>query len=205
MNGSFSVLTGIIRLNIIGAKLYKTILTVGERKRGFFSKKIPIFLSQNAAFRLLHMPALWNNFPSALLRSRLPYAGLPTDRGERYQGMSKMNLTNLVIHGLSAISVDSEVIFSRVLLFSGAVGFLTVLTTGVVLGVRLFTDLAIPGWASNVVGNLAVIFLQTVFFFLLSLFFLLHSRSTPERFTAQVAPDYIVGVREIDTGSGIGV
>jgi hypothetical protein len=162
-------------------------------------------LSQNAAFRLLHMPALWNNFPSALLRSRLPYAGLPTDRGERYQGMSKMNLTNLVIHGLSAISVDSEVIFSRVLLFSGAVGFLTVLTTGVVLGVRLFTDLAIPGWASNVVGNLAVIFLQTVFFFLLSLFFLLHSRSTPERFTAQVAPDYIVGVREIDTGSGIGV
>jgi hypothetical protein len=53
MNDSFSVLTGDIRLNIIGAKLYNTILARGERKRGFFSKKKePIFLSRNAVFLL---------------------------------------------------------------------------------------------------------------------------------------------------------
>jgi hypothetical protein len=52
-NDRFSVLTGIIRLNIIGAKLYKTILARGERKRGsFFQKKEPIFLSRNAVFLL---------------------------------------------------------------------------------------------------------------------------------------------------------
>jgi hypothetical protein len=53
MNGSFSVLTGIARLNIIGAKLYKTILARGERKRGLsFQKKETIFLSRNAVFPL---------------------------------------------------------------------------------------------------------------------------------------------------------
>jgi hypothetical protein len=53
MNGRFSVLTGVNRLNIIGAKLYNTILARGERKRGFFSKKKElIFLSQNAVFLL---------------------------------------------------------------------------------------------------------------------------------------------------------
>jgi hypothetical protein len=53
MNGSFSVLTGIIRLNIIGAKLYKTILAVGERERDFFfKKKEPIFLFRNAKILL---------------------------------------------------------------------------------------------------------------------------------------------------------
>jgi hypothetical protein len=53
MNDSFSVLTGVIRLNIIGAKLYNTILARGERKRGYFpQKKDPIFLSRNAVFLL---------------------------------------------------------------------------------------------------------------------------------------------------------
>jgi hypothetical protein len=53
MNDSFSVLTGVIRLNIIGAKLYKTILSRGERKRGSsFQKNEPIFLSRNAVFLL---------------------------------------------------------------------------------------------------------------------------------------------------------
>ena len=49
INDGFSVLTGVIRLNIIGAKLYKTSLAVGERKRGFFiQKKGSFFLFRNA-------------------------------------------------------------------------------------------------------------------------------------------------------------
>ena len=115
-----------------------------------------------------------------------------------------MNLANLVIHGLSAISVNSDVIFARVMIMSGGLGLLTVIASIVVTGIRLFTDLAIPGWTSDVVGNLAVIFLQTLFFFLLSMFLLLHSRSIPARTTAQVAPDYIAGIYKLGTGEPIG-
>jgi hypothetical protein len=53
LEGGFSVLTGTARLNIISAKLYKTILARGKRKMGSsFQKKEPIFLSRNAVFLL---------------------------------------------------------------------------------------------------------------------------------------------------------
>ena len=56
-------------------RLYKglyRLLTGGEISFGNFS-----ILSRETATRLVHMPELWNNFPSALLRSRLPH----TSRG----------------------------------------------------------------------------------------------------------------------------
>src|SRR5262249_6395913 len=58
-----------------------------------------------AVKRLVYMPDLWNNLPSALLRSRIPYSIVPTVRGTRYAGTSKMNLPALIVHGLSAMSV----------------------------------------------------------------------------------------------------
>jgi hypothetical protein len=46
-------LTGITRLNIIGAKLYKFILAAGERKRGcIFLERESIFISLNAEILL---------------------------------------------------------------------------------------------------------------------------------------------------------
>jgi hypothetical protein len=49
----FSVLTGVIRLNIIGAKLYNTILAIGERNRGLsFQKKESPFLCWDAKILL---------------------------------------------------------------------------------------------------------------------------------------------------------
>jgi hypothetical protein len=49
----FSVLTGIVRLNIIGTKLYITILAEGERKKEYlFQKKEFFFLRWNAMFLL---------------------------------------------------------------------------------------------------------------------------------------------------------
>jgi hypothetical protein len=49
----FSVLTEIVRLNIIGAKLYTTILAEGERKKEYlFQKKESFFLRWNAMFLL---------------------------------------------------------------------------------------------------------------------------------------------------------
>ena len=38
-----------------------------------------------AVRRLVHMGELWNNLAAAIMRSRLPYITVPTDRGQRYQ------------------------------------------------------------------------------------------------------------------------
>src|SRR5947209_8021672 len=63
--------------------------------------------------RLVRISDLWNNLPAAVLRSRLPIRSLPVDRARRYAGKSKMNLTSLVVHGFSGISVYAETIFVR--------------------------------------------------------------------------------------------
>ena len=175
--------------------LYKCmygLLTGTEISFGNFS-----ILSSDAANRLLHMPELWNNYPSALLRSRLLYNEIETERGDRYAGTSKMSFSNLAIHGLNAISVNSEVVFVRVMFICVAIGLIGILGTLAVTGLRLFTDLAIPGWASDVIGTIAVILTQTLFFFFISMFLLLHSRSNPALTPRTVIPGYIANRYDI--------
>jgi polyisoprenyl-phosphate glycosyltransferase len=114
-----------------------------------------------AVRRLVHMPELWNNLAAAVMRSRLPYVTVPTNRGKRHFGCSKMNLPALIVHGLSAMSVYSDVIFARVLLAAGGIAVLAALGIATVSVTRLTTGLAIPGWTTTAVGDLLIILLQT--------------------------------------------
>jgi hypothetical protein len=79
-------------------------------------------IPMTAARRLVHMPELWNNLAAAVMRSRLPYMTVATVRATRSCGGSKMNLPGLIVHGLSAMSVYSDVIFVRMLLAASAIG-----------------------------------------------------------------------------------
>ena len=119
---------------------------------------IPITLAD----RLIHMSELWNNLASAIIRSRLGYQIVPIARGQRYTGISKMNVTSLIAHGLSAMSVSADLIFVRILI--GCSLFSGLLIGGISLAVliRFATALAIPGWATTVVGLLSVLLMQTV-------------------------------------------
>lgn len=114
-----------------------------------------------AARRLVHLSDLWNNVAAAIMRSRLPYTAVPTQRGRRYAGSSSMNPVSLIVHGLSAMSVYSDLIFVRVLIASGAVAALSLAGIATVVAIRFATDLAIPGWATTIVGDLVIILLQT--------------------------------------------
>jgi len=115
-----------------------------------------------AVRRLVYMPDLWNNLAASVMRSRLPYRVVPTIRGVRYHGRSRMNLTSLTVHGLSAMSVHTETIFVRVLLGASLVGGLSVMGIIGVALIRFATDLAIPGWATTVAGDLLIIIFQAL-------------------------------------------
>ena len=102
----------------------------------------------------------WNHYAASVFRSRIPYAMLPTSRGARIAGESKMNFVALVLHGLSAISVFAEVVGARLTMaIFGGVGVLTALLATVVF-IKWGTRLAIPGWATTAAGLLLVIVLQ---------------------------------------------
>jgi polyisoprenyl-phosphate glycosyltransferase len=126
---------------------------------------------------LINNSSIWNNLAGTLARARIPLAKLPSDRGKRYAGKSQMNFISLVTHGLSAISVYSDVVVVRLMIATLTTMALTLLGICWVLVVKLFTNLAIPGWATSAIGVLAVILTQALILFTISAFSLMNNRS----------------------------
>jgi polyisoprenyl-phosphate glycosyltransferase len=106
---------------------------------------------------LVVYPELWNHYSATFLKSRLPYLRVRCDRGRRLAGESRMNFVSLVIHGLSALFANQEVVGTRLLLTALFTTLTFMLLFGVVVGIRLFSDVAIPGWAAIAVAGLFVL------------------------------------------------
>jgi glycosyltransferase involved in cell wall biosynthesis len=135
------------------------------------------FIPSEKLEALVSNSSIWNNLAATLSRSRIPLAQISADRGTRFAGASKMNFVSLVMHGLSAMSVYSDVVMVRLMLGALALGVATFLGILIVVAIKLFTDLAIPGWASSVAGALTIILLQGIMLFTISAFTVLNTRS----------------------------
>jgi hypothetical protein len=112
--------------------------------------------------RLTVMSELWNHYAAAVFRSSLPISTVPVPRGHRISGKSTMNFVSLVVHGISAISVFGDVVGVRVLIFSMAGSVVAICGIFAVLSMWIFTNSAIPGWASYAIGSLMVILIQFI-------------------------------------------
>jgi len=141
--------------------------------------------------RLTHMPEVWNHLAAAVIRSRLKIRRVPTQRGQRYSGISSMNLESLIVHGLSAISVFTDLLFARLLLVSVLISLLDACFACAVIFARLFTNLAVPGWATSAVGLSAAILLQNLTFSAIAAFLMLATRSSFASMPSNYARTYI--------------
>jgi len=150
-----------------------------------------------AVRRLIHMPELWNNLAASVMRSRIPFHAVPTVRGQRYAGLSRLNTAGLITHGLSAMSVYADVIFVRLLAASATLAGLSIAGILVAAFIRLFTNLATPGWATNVVGSLLVVLLQTVVIVVASVLMQLAGRSNRQIVPALDAAVFIAESRSV--------
>jgi hypothetical protein len=150
------------------------------------------------ARRLVHRAELWSHLAGTLVAGRWPIKGLPTDRGRRYAGRSKMNLPTLVQHGLGAIAVDLDRVLARVLLLLSLVIAVLGLALAGIVAVRVLTDLAIPGWATTAFGLVAILFLQSVVFAFLLLFVSLRTRGLQSVVPARDWRDYLLETRRLD-------
>ena len=143
--------------------------------------------------RLVLLSDLWNHYPSAIIKARIPFTSIPLPRAPRLGGRSHMGLTGLLLHGLSALSVHGDVIGVRALLTTLAaivVCFGGIVTVVIIRGM---TDLAIPGWASAVVGLLVAILLQAVLLSLVFIFVTLNRRSYSAVIPRRDYADYVAG------------
>jgi hypothetical protein len=159
----------------LGYGLYKTLFRLLTGQRVSFGNFMIIL--KRALTSLISTATLWNNLPATIIRSRSHLVRIPTIRGQRYAGKSKMNLVALVIHGLSAISVYVDVIFVRLLLGSAALIGAAILAILFFVGYKLFTNLATPGWTTTVVSTFIIIIIQAGIFIVGTTLMLLGGRS----------------------------
>ncbi|MBI5841477.1 MAG: glycosyltransferase [Chloroflexi bacterium] len=147
--------------------------------------------------RIVHLQEIWNHFPAGVMHSGLPWTTIPTTRGKRYAGKSRMNMVALVLHGISAVSVYVEIAYVRLIFFSLLIMLLDFLGFLVLLYVRYFTPLAIPGWATSVAIGLTVIMIQAFLFLGLLSFIILSYRSVKMFIPAVDYKDYLLSLRRV--------
>ncbi len=140
-----------------GYRLLHRILTGVAVREGNFS-----IVPRSAVTRLVTMSELWNHYAGAIHKSKLPFVRVSVDRGRRLGGTSHMDLVALVVHGLSGISTFYDVVATRILMASIACMIVLALALAAVVGIRLGTHLAIPGWATFTAGLGLLLMLQFV-------------------------------------------
>ena len=144
--------------------------------------------------RLVYQESIWNHLAATILKSRFEIVMLPTERGSRYAGESRMNLSALTLLGLSAISVYSDLALLRVLMTSLILSIVPILGIVITTYIRMFTDQAIPGWASDVVGSMTIILMQCLVVSVFLLFIVLSNRSQRGFVAARHYEDYVLKV-----------
>ena len=110
--------------------------------------------------RIANISEIWSHYPSGIMRARVPFRTIPTERGERKQGQSGSLVTN-IIHGLSAYAVHADVVGVRIVMATFGVGIATLFAILVVIAKRFMFDYFVPGWTSLVVIILGVAVIQS--------------------------------------------
>ena len=105
---------------------------------------------------------MWNHYAAATYATRQPKAFVPTRRAQRLAGTSSMNFPALVTHGLSALSVFSDRIRTRLLIVSLVAGLATVAVLAAMALLRLTTGYTVPGWAAMIGGTVLLFLVQII-------------------------------------------
>jgi len=151
--------------------LYR-LMTGADMRVGNFSV-IPFALLR----RLVGVSEIWSHYVSGIMKARLPFATIETARAKRLAGQSRMNFVALITHGLSAIAVNGDVFGVRMLIAVSILVLGAVITMLVAIGIRLGTNLAIPGWATYVVAFSILAIMQAIGLSLFFIFIILGGRS----------------------------
>ena len=141
--------------------------------------------------KVVHQNNIWNHYSGGIIQSKIPFEKVLLDRGKRYKGVSKMNFNSLIVYGLSSISVYFDFLSIRILRYSlYGIGICTI-SVLYILYQKLFTDNAIPGWASSLTLIILGIILQLFSVTLVVLLLQLSSRKNINSPNSEIYLDFI--------------
>lgn len=141
--------------------------------------------------KVVHQSNIWNHYSGGIIQSKIPFDKVLLDRGKRYKGVSKMNLNALIIHGLSSIAVYFDSLSIRILRYSVYGIIFCTVSVGYILYQKLYTNSAIPGWASSLILIITGIILQLFSVTLIVLLLQLSSRKNITAPNSKVYLDFI--------------
>jgi glycosyltransferase involved in cell wall biosynthesis len=147
--------------------------------------------------RVVSVSEIWNHYAIGILKARIPYEMLPTERAKRLAGASHMNFVSLVLHGLSAIAIYGDVIGVRALIVTCIMMIPVALLASTAIIIRLATNLAVPGWATYVVALALILLLQSVTLSFFFVFIILNSRNNSSFLPARDYHHFITGTRVV--------
>ncbi len=164
--------TAVFRAFYMLYKLVYHLLTGRTVRYGNFS-----VVPRRSLTSLVAVSEMWNHYVAAVLKSRQPFCTVSTLRAKRLHGEPKMNFVSLVIHGLSAISVDSDVVGVRMLVVAVAMSVVACVGLIVIVAIKFGTNLAIPGWATTAAGLITIFLFQAIMLAVLFSFITLSGRN----------------------------
>ena len=91
-------------------------------------------------------------YSSTFIALDAPIEYVPCPRGSRYEGKSRMNSASLVLHGMRMLMPFIDRIAVRALALLSITSFVGIGLLVSVVVVKIFTDTAIPGWATYAAG-----------------------------------------------------
>lgn len=141
--------------------------------------------------KVVHQSNIWNHYSGGIIQSRIPFDKLQLDRGKRYSGTSKMKFSGLILHGLSSIAVYFDYLSLKILRYSMIGIGICFVSVIYILYQKLFTDNAIPGWASSLTLIISGIILQLFSVTLIVLLLQLSSRKNINAPNAKIYLDFI--------------
>lgn len=147
--------------------------------------------------KVVHQNNIWNHYSGGIIQSKIPFDKVQIDRGKRYKGVSKMNFNSLILHGLSSISVYFDFLSLRILRYSIYGIFLCFISVSYILYQKMFTNNAIPGWASSLIFIISGIILQLFSVTLIVLLLQLSSRKNINAPDATIYLDFIESKQKI--------
>jgi len=122
--------------------LFRTLTGTTVRSGNYASYQVRL------ARRVLQHPYFDLCYSSTLVSLGLDIESVPCPRGTRYAGRSRMNLLRLLMHGIRMLMPFTDRIAVRALAAFTAIFGLGILSAIVVVGIRVFTTAAIPGWTT---------------------------------------------------------
>ena len=102
-----------------------------------------------------------------------------------------MSVVSLMALGLSGVSVFIDLVLVRLLVLAAAIFGLGIVVIATAVTIRFTTNLAIPGWATNVVGITLIMLFQALTLSVLTCLTTLATRSATVFVPAKQAREYI--------------